>query len=261
MKKLGLSLGGGGAKGLSHIAFLKVLDELELKPSIISGTSIGAVAGAFYASGMSGEEIHEKIRGLKFMGLLKFMDLFGFRQSGIFSGKGVEKYLEENLPVKYFEDLQIPLKIVAADFWERKPIVFSKGALIPAIRSSVSMPGVFSPVEIGKRVFIDGSVVNPLPFDVIRHDCDVLAAIDVSGEKTPKNDKNFPGLIGTVLNTFQIMQSSIVCEKIRRNPPDIYIKPRLENFRVLEFDKYEEILLSVSDDALEFREKLIGKIY
>ncbi|MGE4519341.1 MAG: patatin-like phospholipase family protein [Desulfobacteraceae bacterium] len=261
MKKIGLSLGGGGAKGLSHIAFLKVLDELDVKPSIISGTSIGAVAGAFYASGMSGDEIHEKIKGLKFLGLLKFMDLFGFRQSGIFSGKGVEKYLEENLSVKYFEDLKIPLKIVAADFWERKQIVFSKGALIPAIRSSVSMPGIFSPVEIGRRVFIDGSVVNPLPFDVIRHDCDVVAAIDVSGEKTPKNDKNFPGIVGTVLNTFQIMQSSIVAEKIRRNPPDIYIKPRLENFKVLEFDKYEEILLSVSESADEFRRMIEETIF
>ncbi|MDY0133226.1 MAG: patatin-like phospholipase family protein [Desulforegulaceae bacterium] len=261
MKKLGISLGGGGAKGVSHLAFLKVLDELELTPSIISGTSIGAVAGAFYASGMSGEEIHEKIKGLKFLGLFKFMDLFKFKQSGIFSGDGVEKYLEENLKVKYFEDLQIPLKIVAADFWERKQIVFSKGPLIPALRASISMPGVFSPVKIGKRILIDGSVVNPLPFDIIREECDFVAAIDVSGEKTPKSDNNFAGVIGTLLNTFQIMQTSITAEKIRRNPPEIYIKPRLENFRVLDFDKSEEILLSVSEDVLEFQEKLIEKMF
>jgi NTE family protein len=260
MKKLGLTLGGGGAKGLSHLAFLKVLDELELKPHIISGTSIGGMIGAFYASGVTASEMHRKISELGFLGLLKFARISGFRQSGVLSSKGIEKYLEQNLPARYFEDLEIPLKIVSADFWNRKQIVFSRGALIPAIISSISMPGVFPPVEINSRMFIDGSAVNPLPFDIIKNDCDVVAAIDVSGEKTPVNDKNIPGIIGTILNTFQIMQSAIVYEKTQRFMPDIYIKPRLENFRVLEFDKYEEILSSVSEDVSIFR-SLIGEFF
>lgn len=260
MKNLGLTLGGGGAKGLAHIGFLKVLDELHVEPVIISGTSIGAVIGAFYAAGLSGMTIHEKISRLGLLGLIKFMNFSGFRQSGLFSGKGVEKYLETHLPVKTFEQLHIPLKIVATDFWERKPVIFTKGDLIPAIRASISMPGVFSPVEINNTVYIDGGAVNPLPFDIIRKDCDVVAAIDVSGEKTPPQDKNFPGTIGTLLNTFQVMQSAIVQEKVKRFCPEIYIKPKLENFRVLEFNKFDDILNSVSEDVSCFRGSIIKKI-
>ena len=259
MKKLGLTLGGGGAKGLAHIAFLKVLDELYIKPSVISGTSIGAIIGAFYASGLSGAKLHEKLSEIGLIGLLKFINLSGFRKSGLFSGKGIEKFLKDNLPVTRFEDLKIPLRIVATDFWERKEVVFSKGNLITAIRASISMPGVFSPAVINDRIMIDGSAVNPLPFDLLEKDSDFIVAIDVSGEKTPDEDTRLPGTIGTVFNTFQIMQSAIVSEKIARVPPDIYIKPRLENFRVLEFDKYQEIIGSVAGDTSILRSELIKK--
>lgn len=260
MKRLGLTLGGGGAKGLAHIPFLRVLDELQVKPEIISGTSIGAVIGAFYACGFSGEEIHEKIYDIGLIGMIRFINLSGLGQSGLFTGKGVENFLHENLPVKRFEDLKIPLKVVATDFWERKEVVFEKGELVPALRASISMPGVFSPVEMADKVFIDGSAVNPLPFDLIKNDCDILAAIDVSGEKIPKEDSQLPGIIGTVLNTFQIMQSAIVHEKTQRIKPDIYINPRLENFRVLEFDKYEDIISSVKVDVAGFRSGVINSI-
>lgn len=259
MKKLGLSLGGGGAKGLSHIAFLKVFDELHIKPAIISGTSIGAIIGAFYAGGMSGVKLHEKLGNIGLLGLLKFINPSGFKKSGFFSGKGIESFLEENLPVKRFEDLKIPLKIVATDFWDRKEIVFESGDLIPAIRASISMPGVFSPVEKEGRIMIDGSAVNPLPFDLIENLCEFVVAIDVSGEKTPPEDANLPGTISSVFNTFQIMQTAILKAKLSCYEPDIYIKPRLENIRVLEFDKYREIIKSVSEDCSSLRSQLIQK--
>ena len=258
MKKIGVSLGGGGAKGFAHIPFLKVFDELDIRPHIISGTSIGAILGAFYASGLSGVEIHEKLMDIGFLDFLKLVDFTGLRQSGLIKGRGVEKFLEKHLPVKRFEDLKIPMKIVATDFWERKEMIFSKGDLIPAIRASISMPGIFSPFELDDRIYIDGGAVNPLPFDIITEDCDIVIAIDVSGERIPNDDTNFPGFINTVLNTFQIMQSSIVSGKISKYIPHIYMKPRLENFKVLEFDKFEYIIESVVDDAAIFKSRLIS---
>lgn len=256
MKSIGLALGGGGARGFCHIAFLKVLDELGLKPKIISGTSIGAIIGSFYAAGMSAKAMEDMLAGIGFMELTKMMDLNIFKDSALLKGEGVEDFIEEKLPVNTFEACEIPLKIVATDFWRREQVVFESGDLIEAIRASMSLPLVFEPVKYENRILIDGGAVNPVPYDVIQKQCDICIAIDVSGKREPKKKHSVPNMFDNVLSTFEIMQDSILDCKNLINHPHIYVKPGLVNVGVLDFFKFKQIMSSVDQDVADFRTAL-----
>jgi len=148
------------------------------------------------------------------------------------------------------------LKVVATNFWDRRPVVFESGNLITAIRASMAMPAVFEPVLLNGMVLVDGGAVNPLPYDLIRHECDLTIAIDVSGVKTYAPGGSIPNMVESILSTFQIMQASIVEAKRQLSPPDIYVKPALTNIRVLDFYRYKEILAGVRDEVQGFKDTL-----
>jgi NTE family protein len=257
MKTIGVALGAGGAKGLSHIAFLQALDELGVRPAVMAGTSIGAVIGGFYAAGVSGAGLEQLVREIGFRDLYKIvLDFSILSNSAIFKGKGVEDFLSREIPARTFEEVEIPLKVVATNFWDRRPVVFESGNLITAIRASMALPAIFEPVFLNEMVLIDGGAVNPLPYDLIRQECDLTIAIDVSGEKTYAPEDPVPNMVENILSTFQIMQASIVEAKKQLSPPDIYIKPALTNIRVLDFYRYKEILAGVQDEVQRFKETL-----
>lgn len=256
MKSIGLALGGGGARGFCHIAFLKVFDELGIKPKIISGTSIGSIIGSFYAAGMSADAMEDMLESIGFKEITKMMDLNILQDTALFKGEGIEEFIEDNLPVNTFEECKIPLKIVATDYWRSEQVVFESGNLIEAIRASMSLPGVFRPVEHQGRILIDGGAVNPVPYDIIQNECDICIAIDVAGTRAPKKNHALPNMFETILSTFEIMQDSIVENMNRVDRPDIYLKPDLINVGVLEFYKFKQILKSVDKDVDAFRETL-----
>ena len=297
MKKIGLALGGGGARGICHIEFLKVLDEMNLVPSIISGTSIGAIIGAFYASGLSGKEINdildtidiskkstekethfskkeghkleklvdEKITDIKeyykkFDNIHKMINISFFKNTSFLSGKGVEKFFEENLPVKTFEELKIPLKIIATDYWEQKQVIFDSGDLIPAIRASMSIPAIFEPIVINDMVLIDGGITNNLLYDIIQDECDLTIAIDISGTLSIPKKVKAPNMFDNIMTSFEILQDSITIYQMKIKTPDIYIKPELRDIGILDFHKANEILISVKDDVVQLRKELKEKI-
>ena len=260
MQRIGVALGAGGAKGLSHIAFLQALDELGVRPAVIAGTSIGAVIGGFYAAGVSGDRLAQLVKDVGFRDLYKiFLDFSILSQSAIFTGKAVEDFLSRQIPARTFAELQIPLKVVATNFWDRRPQVFESGNLITAIRASMAMPAIFEPVVLNDTVLVDGGAVNPLPYDLVRAECDLTIAIDVSGEKTYAPGGPVPNMVENILSTFQIMQASIVAAKKELSPPDIYVKPALTNIRVLDFYRYKEILGGVQDEVQRFKDTL-GKL-
>jgi len=256
MKKIGIALGGGGARGLCHIEFLKALDELDLKPSIISGTSIGAIIGSFYAAGVSGKEMEELTEKVSLLDIRKMVDLNILNNQGLIKGKGVIDFLDKHLPIKKFEDLIIPLKIVACEFWNRKEYVFQTGDILPAVRASISVPGVFEPVVINNTVLVDGGIVNPVPMNIIRNDCDILIAIDVTGTNEPPKKNPKPSIFESVTISFQIMESAFVENQIIYHKPDIYIKPKLMNIQIFDFHKNRKIIESVSKDVTEFKNKI-----
>jgi len=252
MKKVGLALGGGGARGFCHIAFLEAFDDMGIKPSIISGTSIGAIIGGFYAAGYSGAEIRAICDKIDIWDINKMLDfkLFG---DAMFKGKGVEKFFNEYIKIKTFEDLEIPLYVVATDFWNHEEVIFKSGELIPAIRASMSIPAIFEPVVFDKQVLIDGGAVNPLPYDIIRKECDVLIAIDVSGRPKIKKQAQMPSMFESIMTTFQIMQDSILNNKRMISDIDIYVKPELVGIGILEFFRYKEIMSGVQKDVEKFK--------
>ena len=252
-KTVGLALGGGGAKGLAHIAILETLESIGVVPKIISGTSIGAMVGLLYASGMTAKEIRGAIDELLVMPgsigeALDAKRLFGWlellsvqvRRSHLFDAKGLIEELDALMGVTQFEELNIPIKIIAADFWQRKEVVFESGDLLPAIAASFCLPGIFEPVVIGEKVLVDGGMVNPVPFDVIRQDCDIVIAVDVLGKRYPDGDQ-LRSYFEALFNSFQIAEKSISEEKMKNNPPDIYIEPEIVDVKMLEFHKSQQI--------------------
>ena len=256
MKKVGLALGGGGARGLSHIQFLKVLDDLNVSPGIISGTSIGSIIGALYASGLSGRDIEELAENISWKQVLPMFDFSLFANSGLVKGGGVMEYLEKHIPVTQFNQLDIPLKISAADFWLRKERVFEEGDLLTAIRASISIPGLFRPLQLEDGIMVDGGIVNPVPMNLIRHECDLLIAIDVSGYISPARGRKIPSIFDSVMGSLQIMESFLVEQEKEKHQPELYVKPKLININILDFHKHKAIKRDVSEDVAAFRAKL-----
>ena len=269
MKKVGIALGGGGAKGLSHILMLEVIDEFGIKPHRIAGTSIGAIAGVLYASGLSGKAIKENIEQMSItesdslsdiftkkdvFKWLKFIDI-SWKDGGLLKADTFLDNLMERVKVKDFEQLSIPLSVVAADFWKRDQIVFHNGDIRSAVHASMAIPGIFDPVVNGKQVFVDGGVVNPVPYDLLLDDCDLTIAIDVMGNRTESADL-IPSLSESIFNSFQIMQKSILRQKVAACPPDIYIAPDIVDIQMLEFYKAEEIFKQAQSAADELRKAL-----
>jgi NTE family protein len=249
LKRIGLALGGGGARGLCHIEFIIALDELGIKPDIISGTSMGSIIGGFYASGVCGSEMKDLVREISWIELTKMMDFNILNSHGLVKGQGVVEFLDKHIPAETFEDLDIPLRVIATDFWNRKQVVFDSGPLIPAIRASISIPGIFKPVVIDQRIMTDGGSVNPVPMSLIRDECDILIAIDVSGTNVPPQKKPMPTTLDAVMTTFQIMETAFVENQIKIHKPEIFLKPPLVNFEVLDFHRHKEIMSSVKKEV------------
>jgi len=259
MKTIGLALGSGGARGLVHISFIQALDELGVRASVISGASIGSIIGAFYAAGFSGNEMFELVESLGLRELSRMVDFTVLGISGLVKGHRVEDFLKKHLPAT-FEELEYPLNIVATNYWKSDDAVFRSGDLIEAIRASISIPGIFTPVKVRDDVYIDGGLSNPVPYDIIRDQCDLLIGIDVSGTMTCSRRNPVPNMFEAIMGTFHIMEMSMMESKMKVSRPDIYVKPDLRNYQIMDFHRKDEILASVEKDVEKFRQAVSGKL-
>lgn len=269
MKKIGIAFGGGGARGLAHISIIEAFEELGVKPSIISGTSIGAIIGAFYAAGFSSKEMKAMLKRLLFprndkpfdflwkYDFVKMFSMFDpqFFKSGLMKGDRFYKFLQVELGADTFDELKIPLKIIAADYWKKEEVILDEGKLLPAIRASYSLPGLLTPVKIKNRILIDGGVVNPIPFDVLLNDCDISVAIDITAYRT-SNGKEYPPTFESIFTTYQTMQNSINQQKMKFIKPDIYIRPEIYDVRVFDFSKQ----VSIFKQSEQAKDKLKSKL-
>jgi NTE family protein len=269
MKKIGVAFGAGGARGVAHILMVEALEELGIKPSAISGSSIGAVVGAFYAAGFNSSEMRRILNELlnpksdsvfDFLlrsDLIKLFSMFDpqFIKSGFIKGDKFQTFLKTHLKKSTFEELHVPLKITATDYWKKEEVVFEKGDLLTAIRASYSIPGLFSPIKMKNKILIDGGAVNPLPYDLIMKECDITIAIDITSFQT-NNERDIPPTFDSVFTTYQIMQNSIIQEKMKYNRPDIYIKPKIFDVRVFDFAKADNILEQAHPAKEELKRQL-----
>lgn len=167
MNTLGIALGSGGARGLAHIGVLEELEGLGIQPDRVTGTSIGSLVGAGYCSGRL-KEMRELALSLDLRTFFfRIMD-FGMPHSGFVEGKRILALLEELMPGATFASLNKPFRCVATNLKTGEEVVFSDGPIHPAIRASISIPGIFTPAQSGDEFLIDGGLVNPIPVELLR---------------------------------------------------------------------------------------------
>ncbi|WP_075216984.1 patatin-like phospholipase family protein [Mongoliimonas terrestris] len=264
--RIGLALGGGGARGLAHVHVLEALDEMGLRPVAVTGSSIGAIIGAGYAAGMTGAAVREFVQATfakqgdvwgKVWQLRPktFADLFGGGLVQFDAERTVELFLPADLPAT-FEDLVIPFTVMAADFYGCQEVALSSGPLRKAIAASIAIPILFRPVEIDGRVLIDGGVVNPLPFDRLPADVDLVIAVDVVGMPVRPANRPIPNASESIFGASQILMQTLTAEKLKSRTPDILIKPAVDLFKVMDFLKALAILKSTQAVKDEVKRKV-----
>ncbi len=254
MKKIGLALSSGGARGLSQIVILEAFEELGITPHLISGSSIGAVVGTAYASGMTTVEMKDSVReiilrknnkakdlfkGFDMLKLLSLVDLT-VNSGGLLKGEKFINFINQKIKKQRFEELNIPVKIVATEYWNKMEVVFDSGELLPSVKASYSLPALFTPVKLNDGLYLDGGLVNPLPYDILLDECDIVIGIDVLA-KNSINGNHAPSSLDTLFSSFQIMQNAILKEKLNSSAPDILIRTDIKGVRLFEFNKAEDI--------------------
>ncbi|HMF69529.1 MAG TPA: patatin-like phospholipase family protein, partial [Phyllobacterium sp.] len=239
-----IAFGGGGARGLAHINVIEALDELGIRPTAISGSSIGAIMGVGMAAGMSGRDIREYAiatlsRRAEIAARLWRMRPASFGEmlgGGIrFSQFNIEKVLKSFLPDRIpetFEELTIPLSVTTTDFYGQREVPIAEGDLYSAIAASAAIPALFRPVRRDDRILIDGGIYNPVPFDHVKDKAQFVIAIDVVGG--PEGDiGKFPSSIDAMFGASQLMMQSIIATRLRTEPPAIFLRPNVARFGVL----------------------------
>ncbi|MBE0511027.1 MAG: patatin-like phospholipase family protein [Chromatiales bacterium] len=269
---VGLALGSGGAAGLAHIAMLQVFDELGVKPQHITGSSIGAVIGVLYAAGLSADQIHDifadfdgsslgalsrMVRPDARLGLTDLLRL-NLGNGGLLDASGFLEFLASHIKARRFDELAIPLAIVATDYWTGEPVVISQGELLPALAASMAVPGLFAPQPSGERLLLDGGMSNPLPYNLLQGQVDIVVAIDVTGTRM-RDEQDEVEISDLLFNTFKIMQQSIIRAQMAASRPDIYIKPDNNGIRLLHFNRIEAILTQAEPAAAELKQALLRR--
>lgn len=239
-KKVGLVLGGGGARGLAHIGVLRVLQRENIPIDLVAGASMGAIIGAALAACVPLEEIEAAaLRVGARREQLKLLD-FKLRGRGLLRGTRVYRYLASLIkPELTFTDLCMPLAVTAVDILTGREVILSEGNVLEAIRATMSVPGIFEPVPRGDLLLVDGGILNNVPVDVARMmGADLVIAVDVF----PAFSQNLPGLppvqaplhtpflpawTEELMHVILIMISEITEARLRTQPADVILRPEL----------------------------------
>ncbi|GLI91068.1 patatin-like phospholipase family protein [Methylocystis echinoides] len=268
-RTVAVALGGGGARGLAHISVLEALDAMGVRPVAMAGTSIGAIIGAAYAAGFSGAELRAHTEALLRNRLRLARRLFQSRARGrkrLFKGVGHpllidgERFLDAFWPAgvpERFEDLAIPLTVVATDFRRRCEMVFEKGPLRPAVAGSMSLPGVVRATKSEGHYLVDGGLVNPLPYEHLAGKADIIVAVNVSGNSGAEAETRAPTAFQTMIVATQILMSSISARMIEDNPPDVLIAPAVHQYLALDIFKASRIFEAGDSCAALLRDGLL----
>lgn len=265
--RIGIAFGGGGARGFAHINVLAAMDELGIKPSLIAGTSIGSIIGAAYATGMSANEI-EGFAIEAFSSKRSLYSRIWKTRSGNLAdmvSKGpqsimkfhVERLLKDFIPNSVpdrFDQLQVPLKVIATDFFNECDHVMEEGELLTALAASSCIPTLFAPVVRDQRTLIDGGTTNPVPFEYLNNEVDIKIGVDVIGTTKKLHPEN--STVEATYGSSQIFQKTIVDLKIALHNPHIIVKPDVSRFWTMEFTKVREIIEDTYKIKDEFKRKI-----
>lgn len=241
---MGLALGSGAARGWAHIGVVHALDAAGIRVDVVTGTSAGCVVGAFFAADALRQleyltENHKSLRDT-----LNYVD-FSYSSSGLFAGKKWVEYIKEYLPCRRFDELKIPLGIVAADLVTLQEIHIYEGALLPAIRASISVPGFWVPEENGEWQLVDGGILNPVPVNLARKlGADVVIAVDLN---THFEHKKATSVASVMDRTIEAMMQRIRQVNYEMYPADVTIEPQLPDFGFMDYHRVREAVTAGYD--------------
>jgi NTE family protein len=250
--RIGLALGGGAAKGFAHIGVIKMLEANGIHPDVVAGTSAGSVVGALYASGMDPFQLQETAYALD-QSSLRDVRLFS---GGVVQGQKLQDYVNQQVKNRPLDRLNLPFAAVATQLETGQRTVFVRGNTGQAVRASSSVPGVFEPVAIGGRHYVDGGVVSPVPVDAARQlGADVVIAVDISSKADGSNPQ---GMLGIVGQSIAIMGQKLGEQELAR--ADIVIRPKVNQIGAADFEQRNQAIMEGERAALAAMPAIKAKI-
>ena len=229
-KRLGLALGGGGARGFAHVGVLQVLEEAGIKPDLVVGTSAGSLVGALYASGKTGAQLQRIAETMEESAITDWA--LPFLNRGVLRGEALARYVTAQTQGRKIEELPIRLGIVATDLNLGEGVLFQRGDTATAVRASSAVPSVFLPVRINNRDYVDGGLVAPVPVRYAREmGAEVVLAVDIS--TTPEGSQA-ESMLQILLQTFNIMGKSIKTLELKE--AQVVVRPNLTGVSSADFN-------------------------
>jgi len=233
--KIALVLGAGSSKGFAHVGVLKILESNKIPIHMIIGTSVGGLVGSFYAYGVDAFQLQRLSFSVEKGDVVDLT----IPDNGFIKGEKLEEFVNKTVKYTPIEKLKIPFYAVTTDLQSGQEIVFGKGNTGAAVRASCSIPGIFRPVKIGEKMFVDGGVVSPVAVGVAkRYGADVVIAVDISSDVGPI----LPGsTIETILQSFNIMYSKLASHQLSQ--AEVVIRPKVGHIGSADFSKRHEAIL------------------
>lgn len=280
--KIGLALGSGIVRGWAHIGIIRALVKHGFAPDIIAGTSVGALAGAAYATNNL-DALEDWARDLTRMKLMRYMDLH-VKTGGLLGGRRLYKLMREHFGDAQIEEMKLKFVAVASDMVTGHEVWIRNGDLVQAMRASFALPGIFPPMRYGNRLLVDGALVNPVPVSACQAlGANIIIAVNLNGDvigKARKPGKLYPtvsgfdpmsneeekgilsgekkkiaqrlfqrqpespSVFGVLLSAMNIMQDRLARSRLAGEPPDVLIVPRIGHIGLMEFEKVDELIAS-----------------
>ena len=242
MKKVGLALGGGAARGLAHIGVLEVLEREGIPVDMIAGTSAGAAVGALYAQGKPARRIKELALDTGWRRLVSLIDLT-LPKGGFIEGTRIKNLLKSIMGDITFNELKIPLACVATDIRSGEEVVISDGSVLEGVRASISIPAIFTAVKRQDRYLVDGGLVNPVPVSTVRKmGAELVIAVNVIPPRgvriQPSTESKAPGIFQAMLHSLYIATYSLVRSSLAE--ADIVIEPKLPHVGYGDFHRISD---------------------
>lgn len=269
--RIGLALGSGSARGWAHVGVLRALEEAGIRPDLVCGTSIGALVGAAYAAGEI-ERFGQWVESLRLADVIAFLDVKF--SGGLIQGERLMEFFRRNFVDRPVEALAIPFGAVATELASGNEVWLREGSTMDAVRASIALPGLFTPVARDGHLLVDGGLVNPVPVSLARAmGADVVIAVDLSAdvlgrhlrprrkaaregevsawlmklqarlsEFMPRNGQALPSVLDVVASSINIMQVRIARSRMAGEPPDAVVAPRLAHLGLMEFHRGREAI-------------------
>ena len=271
LPRIGLALGGGAARGWAHVGVIRALMERGIHPDLVCGTSIGALVGAAYAAGEL-DRFEQWILGMDIKQVVSLLDIH--MNGGLLKGERLMDFYRENFVDHPIENLNIPFGAVATALHNGAEVWLRNGSAVEAIRASIALPGMFSPVWRGDQLLVDGGLVNPVPVSLARAmGADIVIAVDLNSDllgrhlrddlESPANrvqnwvrklqeslsklfpalashEPKLPSMLDVITSSINIMQVRITRSRMAGDPPDVMVSPQLSHLGLLEFHRAKD---------------------